>query len=242
MGAVKKSGNKAKARNTKVAHIKKPKGTNGSKHVAQHKKRPSAVSHPKNATGESVFEPAAISEAAIMEPDATPVLKLGGKGRKAKKKKKGGALKKIGTKVKRLASLKNVIGLATGNYLGVAKDAIRVASTKKPSKHEEGSMNEIYEETDEVMINSNTKLPSALENFLTAKGAEVQKKEVDFLAKLDGVQNASDQVTGFMSKVYAQSMWEKHKSKILIVGGLILGFVVYIFGFKKSSSGGRRRR
>jgi hypothetical protein len=241
MGAVKKSGNKAKARNTKVAHVKKPKGTNGSKHVAQHKKRPSAVSHPKNATGQPVFEPAAISESAIMEPDATPVLKLGGKGGKSKKKKKGGALKKIGTKVKRLASLKNAIGLVTGNYLGVAKDALRVASTKRPSKHEEGSMNEIYEETDEAMINSNTKLPEVAENFLIAKGAEMQAKEVDFLAKKVGVQNASDDATKFMSKVYLSAMWEKHKAKILIVGGLIVGFVVYKFGFKKSSNGRRRR-
>ncbi|QKJ63830.1 hypothetical protein [Flavobacterium sp. M31R6] len=150
-----------------------------------------------------------------------------------------GLFKKLGEKVKRVVSIKNVIGLATGNYLGVAKDAMRVATTNKPKKA-------VGEPTvltpDETFLSPTTQLPQVVQDTLITKGAEQTNKMVAKLATNKDVQNAADQSTGFLSKVYLSAMYEKHKTLIWVAGASLVAFVVYWFGFRnKTAQRGRRR-
>lgn len=151
-----------------------------------------------------------------------------------------GLFKKLASKVKRVVSLKNVIGIATGNYLGVAKDALRVATTDRPKK-------EVGQPTvltpDQSFLPENYQLPTVLQNTLMAKGAQQEAKAVNYLASKKEVQSVADQGTGFMSKVYLQAMWLKHKTLIIVAGASIVGFLVYWFGFRnKTGTRGRGRR
>ncbi|WP_281225080.1 hypothetical protein [Flavobacterium aquiphilum] len=147
-----------------------------------------------------------------------------------------GLFKKLGEKVKRVASLKNVVGIVTGNYLGVAKDALRVATTNKPVKNQPA-------EQDTTFFQQPPVIPESMENYLTVKGDEQKQKLTNKLAQKKEVQDAADQVTGFMSGVYLKALWLKYKAWF-IAGFIALGaFLVYWFGFRnKNQSGSRARR
>jgi hypothetical protein len=151
-----------------------------------------------------------------------------------------GLFKKIADKVKRVVSLKNGIRLVTGDYLGVAKDAVRVATTDRPSKSVAGEPTVLT--PDQSFLPTNYQLPDMVQKTLEVKGNEQTQKAVDFLASKKIVQDSASGTTGFLSKVYLQAMWLKHKTAILIVGGSIVAFVVYWFGFRKRTPARRGRR
>lgn len=149
-----------------------------------------------------------------------------------------GFFKKIAQKVKRVASLKNVIGLATGNYLGVAKDALRVATTNKLVK----SVGQPTVMTpDATFVSPQTQIPRIVQDTLLAKGAKQSSKMVNLLAQNKDVQSVANQTSAFMSKVYLQAMWLKHKTLILVIGGGLVAFLVYWFGFRAKNTKRRGR-
>lgn len=144
-----------------------------------------------------------------------------------------GFFKKIGEKVKRVASLKNVIGLATGNYLGVAKDALRVATTNKPVKGEPVVQDTTFFEQPPVISDT-------VEKVLTVKGQEQTSRMVDMLASKKQVQDTADQATGFMSQVYLKALWLKYKTWFIVAGISLGAFLVYWFGFRDKDQPRRR--
>lgn len=150
-----------------------------------------------------------------------------------------GFFKKIGEKVKRVASLKNAIGLVTGNYLGVAKDAMRIATTNKPVKTA-GEPTVLTPDT--TFLPENYQLPQTMQKVLEVKGAEQQQKAVNFIASNTAVQNTASQATGFMSKVYIQAMWLKYKGWIIAGAIALVSFLVYWFGFRNKNTSKRRVR
>lgn len=147
-----------------------------------------------------------------------------------------GFFKKIGEKVKRVVSINNIMAAATGNFTAVAKDALRIATTNAPTKD-----NSTFT-PDNSIVPVNTVIPDPVQNILTAKGAQQQQKAVDFFATKPQVQDGANQMTGFMTKVYWQSMWLNHKNTILAVGGVIVAFIVYKVGFSQKGTSKRRAR
>lgn len=147
--------------------------------------------------------------------------------------------KTIGTKVKRLASLKNVINAVSGNYAAVGKEALRVASTKAPAK--KGVTNVGLNASEEQTIKA-YEIPTTVQQMLNTAGAKQAKKTSQLLANTPFVQDNLDTANKFALSVWWDATWLKYKHFILAGLALIAVFIGWKVLGKKSGSRGRARR
>ncbi|PIF34661.1 hypothetical protein CLU81_5322 [Flavobacterium sp. 9] len=142
-----------------------------------------------------------------------------------------GLFKKIGQKIKRVVSLKNVINTVSGNFGAVAKDAVRIATTEKPTK-EAPVINQVVSPTPVV-------IPQTILDIADAQGAKFSQNLTSKIAKTDTAQDASS----FLAKIGMQSLYEKYKTWITVGALALLAFILWrVFGHKKGTARSRARR
>lgn len=140
-----------------------------------------------------------------------------------------GFFKNIGKSLKgltKMVSLKNAVGVATGNTGGLVKEAVgRLASPHVASS----KVREIVE----------SQGVAHAEAFVKAKSQGLSDHLANEVAKNSAAQNLG----GFFTKAYLLSFWQMHKTKILIGLGIVtLGFI-YLFTRKKGvTKGGVRTK
>jgi hypothetical protein len=143
-----------------------------------------------------------------------------------------GLFKKIGQKIKRVVSLKNVINTVSGNFGAVAKDAVRIATTEKPTK-EAPTVNQVVSQSSPVVI------PQTILDIADAQGAKFSQNLTSKIAKTDSAQDASS----FLAKIGLQSLYEKYKTWITVGALALLAFILWrVFGHKKGTARSRARR
>lgn len=128
-----------------------------------------------------------------------------------------GIFKKLGTKLKRVVSVKNLINVGTGRFDLVAKDAVRVATTEAPAKKGDPYTPDV------TFLKPTFQIPAPAMDVIEGQGKAFGAKIVTAITKESGVQNTSD----FFTKVYLESMYLKYKTWIMVVVAAIVGFVLY---------------
>lgn len=128
-----------------------------------------------------------------------------------------GFFKSIGTKLKRVISIKNLTNVATGNFSAVGQDVIRVATTnvKKDATGKTTIVSNGLSKTPVV-------LPQPLTDLLDAQGQKTSKQLVNSLATNDSFSNA----TTFLTKAWIQAQWLKYKNWLIGFGVAVLMFII----------------
>lgn len=144
-----------------------------------------------------------------------------------------GFFKNIGSKLKRVISIKNLTNVATGQFGAVAKDALRVATTNAPTSKGAGFT------PDNMFLNPSLQVPQSVIDVADAKGKVFYNKVTKTIADEPAVQNVSD----FFTKTYLQSMYEKYKTWVILIFVAVVSFILYkVFGKKKTATRARVRR
>lgn len=132
-----------------------------------------------------------------------------------------GFFKNIGKSLKgvtKMISTKNIVRVATGDVAGLGKEAL--GRTLKP--HMKGA-------------NPPKVMEDMADQYVKNQSSIVSNKVADALATNKDFQGLAK----FGTKLWFQTMWEQHKTKILIVAGVLTLGIVYLVRRKKT--GGRRR-
>lgn len=151
-----------------------------------------------------------------------------------------GFFKKLGSKLKRVISLKNVTRAATGQFGAIGKDVIRVVTTNSPA--EIRALKAAAEAKGQVFVPPPVKtveIPAPIESVLDAQGSKFAYSTAKALSKNETVQNA----TSFLTKVGLQTFWENNKKWLYWVIGLIFALIMFLtfrWAFR-SAKGGKRR-
>jgi hypothetical protein len=156
-----------------------------------------------------------------------------------------GFFKSIGNKLKRVVSIKNLTNVVTGKFSAVGADILRVTKTKSPAviKAEQeaaakANMPLSVSSVDTSLVPANATLPVQVQEVLAQADANYQTNLINSVAAIPAVQD----VNTFLSKLYLQSMWTKHKNWII---GFIVAVILFFVGkklfFSKGSKGGSRR-
>lgn len=136
-----------------------------------------------------------------------------------------GFFKTIGTKLKRFASIKNVIKGVTGDFNGILDDAKRVMTTSmSPNEMALGGIPEVSPEFVAALDNAGQDFSNNIKRQVA--GSAIAQKNIDGTTK-------------FILSVWWKTTWEAHKNLILGVGAISLFLVVY-FGFFKRKLNRRR--
>lgn len=143
--------------------------------------------------------------------------------------------KSIGTKIKRVVSLKNVMNAVTGNYVGIGQDILRVASTQAPQKG--GQAVASQEQTIQV-----SDIPAPVQQMLQSVGKTQSAKLSAKIAATPLVQDNIDGANSFALKVWWDGMWIKYKTYILALGGLIVALIGWKLLTKNKTTARRGRR
>jgi len=144
-----------------------------------------------------------------------------------------GLFKQLGGKLKRVISLKNLINVGTGNFSAVAKDAVRVATSKDPIK------GQFVTGVDDTFLKPDYTIPVSAMDVIEGQGKVFGSKVSTVIAKQTAVQNTND----FFTKVYIESMYIKYKNWIMIVVAIVVSFVLYkVLRSKKPAYRGRYKR
>lgn len=128
-----------------------------------------------------------------------------------------GIFKKLGGKLKRVISIKNLINVGTGQFGAVAKDAIRVATSKDPIK------GQFVTGEDTTFLKPNYQIPAPAMDVIEGQGKVFGDKVAQVVSSNQAVQNGSS----FFTKVYLQSMYQKYKTWITVVVFAIISFILY---------------
>lgn len=137
-----------------------------------------------------------------------------------------GFFKKIGSSLKRVVSLKNVVRGVTGQFGAIAQDAVRIATTDAPVK-----------DSAPAPVVQNPIIPQPINDILDAQGANFSKKIVQEVAKTDTAQDA----TSFLAKIGMESMYQKYKTWITVFFVALGAFILYrLFRHKDGNNQGKR--
>jgi hypothetical protein len=140
--------------------------------------------------------------------------------------------KTLGSKLKRVISIKNLTNVATGQFTAIGADLVRVATTKSPAEIKKGLAS-----TEQVA--PNFAIPKEVNTILDSKGAQFKTAVSTALAQNPTVQNVSDMFT----KTYIQSMWLKYKNWIIgLIATLVMVFIGWKIFKKPAVKRGRTRR
>jgi hypothetical protein len=143
-----------------------------------------------------------------------------------------GFFKNIGSKLKRVISIKNLTNVATGQFGAVAKDALRVATTNAPVKKGAGTT------VDTTFLNPNTQIPPQAMSVIEGQGKVFGAKVSQAISGEPAVQNVAD----FFTKTYLQSMYEKYKTWVILIFVSVVSLILYKVLGKKKSTRARVRR
>lgn len=152
-----------------------------------------------------------------------------------------GFFKKLGSKLKRVISLKNVTRAVTGQFGAIGKDVLRVATTNSPAENR--ALKAAAEAKGQVYVPPPVKtveIPSPVESYLNAQGAKFSANAAKELGKTEVAQD----LTSFATKAALQAFWEKNKSWLYWVIGLIFALIMFLtfrWAFR-SAKGGKSRR
>ncbi|MBF2709252.1 hypothetical protein [Flavobacterium soyangense] len=138
--------------------------------------------------------------------------------------------KTLGTKIKRVVSIKNIINAGSGQFTAIAKDAQRVLTSVDPKKK---TSETVFKDFD---------IPSPVNDYLTVVGAKQNERLTSSLANSKIVQDNVSKVNGFFSSVWLKANWIKYKTWIIVFVVAVLGFIGWKMYSKKSISRGRARR
>jgi hypothetical protein len=139
-----------------------------------------------------------------------------------------GFFKNVGSKLKRVISIKNALNTVTGNFSAVGKDLVRVASTPDPKKPI--VIGQKIVNSYPALIAPNTVIPKPIQDLLVTQGAKQQSKIADVLANDTTFQGVTDVLT----KAGIQAFWIKNKVWFIGAGVVIIS-IFTIHHFTKSS-------
>lgn len=142
-----------------------------------------------------------------------------------------GIFKKLGAKLKRVVSIKNLVNGVTGNFGAIAKDAVRVATTADPVKNSAGVVQNSGVQ-DTSFLKPNYSVPPVAMDVIEGQGKAFGAK----VANLVGSQSAVQNTNSFFTKVYLESMYQKYKTWITLFFVALFGFIMY-----KVLKGGKTR-
>lgn len=140
-----------------------------------------------------------------------------------------GFFKSIGSKLKRVISIKNLTNVATGNFSAVGQEVLRVATTtaKKDTTGKTVIVSNGLSKTPVVM-------PQEVSDMLDAKGKPFSNNLTKKLAENKTTQDVVDMVT----KTAIQAFWLKNKNWFIGLGVSIIAFIVV----KKTMFSGKSRK
>jgi hypothetical protein len=133
-----------------------------------------------------------------------------------------GIFKKLGSKLKRVVSIKNLVNGVTGNFSAIAKDAIRVATTEAPVKNNAGVVQNAGA-VDTTFLKPDYVIPPVAMDVIEGQGKAFGAKVATAVAKETAVQGT----TSFFTSVYLQSMYQKYKTWITLFFALLGAFILY---------------
>ena len=144
-----------------------------------------------------------------------------------------GLFKQLGSKLKRVISLKNLVNVGTGNFSAVAKDAVRVATSNAPVKKGDPFT------VDTTFLKPDYIIPVPAMDVIEGQGKVFGSKVSTIIAKQSAVQNTND----FFTKVYIESMYMKYKNWIMVAVAIFVSIVSYkVLRSKKPVYRGRYKR
>lgn len=138
-----------------------------------------------------------------------------------------GFFKSVGNKLKRVVSVKNLVNGVTGNFSAIAQDAKRVMTTEDPKKSKNAPNNSLTNKAFEI--------PKEVQQMVETQ----EKKYIDNVTKSVAENPTVQKTSDFFTKLWFETQWRLHKTKILVALALLCGFLVYWFRFRKRKS--RRR-
>ncbi|MDI5898747.1 hypothetical protein [Flavobacterium yafengii] len=140
-----------------------------------------------------------------------------------------GFFKSIGSKLKRVVSVKNLVNGVTGNFSAIGSDVVRVMKTEDPKKKPLEPVNQFTSKTFSI--------PQPVTDILEAQDKLYQTNLVKSVASIPVVQD----VNTIMSKLWIQSQWLKYKNWIVGFGAVLSCFLLWKFVFSKKQNQRKRR-
>lgn len=149
-----------------------------------------------------------------------------------------GIFKKLGSKLKRVVSIKNLVNGVTGNFGAIAKDAVRVATTEGPKKNVSGVVIDAGG-VDTTFLKPNYQIPAPAMDLIEGQGKAFGAKVATVVSSQSAVQNTNS----FFTKVYLESMYLKYKTWITLFFALLGAFILYkVLRSGKTKTRARRTR
>ncbi|RTY69688.1 hypothetical protein [Flavobacterium sp. LB2P53] len=139
-----------------------------------------------------------------------------------------GFFKSIGSKLKRVVSLKNLVRGVTGNFTAIGEDVVRVATTSDPKKG--------LSLVDTTLVPSGYTIPEPIQDILKSQDSSYRTNVINSVASIPVVQDANS----FMSKLWIQSQWFKYKNWIIGFLSVLSVFLLWKFVFSKKKNTRRR--
>lgn len=141
-----------------------------------------------------------------------------------------GFFKSIGSKLKRVVSIKNLVRGVTGDFAGVGSDVVRVMSSEDPKRKIDAPVN--------TLTQVGLVMPQPVTDILANADKTYAKNLLSSVAGLKVVQDANT----WFTKLWFQSQWTKNKNWII---GFVLVVITFLlvrkFVFKKGTNTRKRR-
>jgi hypothetical protein len=138
-----------------------------------------------------------------------------------------GLFKTVGSKLKRVVSIKNLVRGVTGNFSAIGEDALRIVNSSDPKST---PVNPV------VYNQPQMQMPPVVADVIKSQEMKYKKNVVDSIAKIPAVQEGNNWAT----KIYLKAMFLKYRT-YLIGLGLFVG-VLLIFRLLKGKNGARPRK
>lgn len=150
-----------------------------------------------------------------------------------------GFFKKIGNKLKRVISIKNITRAATGQFGAIGKDVLRVASTEDPKEvRAKQAAAAAKGQTYTPAPVKVAEMPKEIEVILDSEGQTFKKNLLKQASDSGVVQDASS----FAINTALLAYWKKYRAWLI---GLLFALIMFFslrWVFKKSSRSGKSRR
>jgi len=145
-----------------------------------------------------------------------------------------GFFKKIGNKIKRAVSIKNLTRAVTGNFSAVGEDLLRIARTEDPNAKQKTDSTGAYP------ISQNFQVPEFVNESLDTVGRNFSNNLTTKMANSPLVRKNVADVNQFVFSVWWKATWTKYKK--WIIGGTVAIIALFIWKFRKPKNRSYRRR
>lgn len=140
-----------------------------------------------------------------------------------------GFFKSLGSKLKRVISIKNLTNVATGNFSALGKDVLRVATTEV-KKDSNGVTS--------IVSNGLSKTPVVMPQPLADIADNIGKTVSDSISKKIAENKTTQDAVDMVAKTAIQAFWLKNKNWFIGLGTAIIAFIVV----KKTMFSGKSRK